>query len=444
MPVIVSHGGGADVHKKTIVVGCLTPGPDGTGRRETRTFGTTTSELVAVSEWLTSLGLPPIAMESTGEDWKPVDNGLEANFEVLGVNAAPRKHGPGRKTDGTDAEWIAELLRPGLLPASFIPPLAHRERRDLTRQGTILVQERAAGVNRLQNVLEWATLKLSAVVTDGVGGSARALLAAIVDGQRDGARLAALARGRLRRQPAEREQALDGHVRHHHRGLMAQPLTHVDFLDEQMAAFDQQISALITAQSPLADPPTPLEAQAPTPTEPTHTTAEGAWPWEEAVAIWDSIPGSGRRGAEIMVAQIGTDRSRFPSAAHLARWAQLAPGHNESAGKRMSARIGSANLWLRSALIPAAQAAVKRQDAFLGACYRRLVTRRGLKKAIVAVAHKLLTTASTLLCKRALYHERGADYLDERRTQRRLNRFRHDLERLGYAVALEPLAAVPA
>ncbi|MCZ7570810.1 MAG: IS110 family transposase [Ardenticatenaceae bacterium] len=441
-----THGAGVEVHTKTIVVGCLTAGPDGTGRRETRTFGTTTSEVVAVSEWLTSRGITPIAMESTGEDWKPVSNLLAANCEVLGVKAAPRKHVPGRKTDGTDAEWIAELLRPGLLRASFMPPLAQRARRDLTRQRTILVQERAAGVNRLQKGLEWADLKLSGVVTDVVGVSARAMLAAIVDGPSDVALVAELARGRVRRKRAEREQALDGHGPDHHRCLMAQPVTHVDFRADQMAACDPQITALIEAQSPPADPPAAREAQALTPAAPPEPTpdVEGAWPWAEAVAIGGRIPGSGRRVADIMVAAIGTAMRRFPAAAHLARWAKLAPGHNERAGKRPSGRIATGHLWLRSALLQAAQAAVNRQDSFLGACSRRLVARRGVKQALVAVAQKRLTTASPLLCTREHSHERGAEYLDERRTQRRVNRLRHDLETLGYTVSLEPVAALVA
>jgi transposase len=450
MQVLYPNCAGIDVHKKTAVVCCRTTAPDGTVTMETRTFSTMTADLLALSDYLTSKGVTHVAMESTGELWKPLYNLLDGSFTVLVVNAHHMHNVPGRKTDVKDAEWIADLLAHGLLKASFIPPEPQRDLRDLTRQRTILVRERASVVQRLHKVLEWANLKLTAVATDVVGVSARAMLEAIVDGQGDVTALAELARGRMRSKRTELERALTGRVRDHHRFLLAKHLMHIDFLDEQIADFDAQVAAHIQAQPPLppsSPPDKPVAESAGHAAEagaPAAAEAEAGLTWEEAITIWDGIPGIGRRVAEQLVAELGVDMSQFPSAAHAASWAKLSPGNNVSAGKRHSSKIGKGNQWLRSTLIQAAHAAVRVKESFLAAFYQRLVARRGVKKAIVAVAHKLLTLAYTLLRKRECYEERGAAALDERHKDRILHRMQHRVEQLGYKVHLEPIRPLAA
>jgi transposase len=451
MQVLYPNCAGIDVHKKTAVVCCRTTAADGTVITETRTFATMTADLLVLSDWLTSKGVTHVAMESTGEFWKPRYNLLEGNFVILVVNAQHMHHVPGRKTDVKDAEWIADLLAHGLLRGSFIPPEPQRDLRDLTRQRTILVRERAAVVQRLQKVLEGANLKLAAVATDIVGVSARAMLEAIVDGQSDVTVLAELARGRMRSKRAELERALAGRVREHHRFMLAKHLIHIDFLDEQIADFDAQIMAHIQAQPPL--PPAPRTdgpgveadvAPAAAAADATGTPVDDPLTWAAAIAIWDGIPGIGRRVAEQLVAELGVDMGQFPSAAHAASWAKVAPGNNVSAGKRYSAKIGKGNQWLRSTLIQAAHAAVKVKDSYLAAFYHRLVARRGVKKAIVAVAHKILTIAYTLLRKRECYQERGAAFVDERRKDHILHHMQRRFEQLGYKVHLEPITSIAA
>src|SRR4051794_27238349 len=322
MDVLYPNCAGIDVHKKTVVVCCRTTTPDGTVSKETRTFSTMTTQLLLLSDHLTSKGITHVAMESTGELWKPLYNLLEGSFTVLVVNAHHMHNVPGRKTDVKDAEWIADLLAHGLLKASFIPPEPQRDLRDLTRQRTILVRERADVVRRLQKVLEWANLKLASVATDVVDVSARAMLEAIVDGQSDVSALAELARGRMRSKRAELEQALEGRVREHHRFLLAKHLLHIDFLDEQLADYDEQISAHIQAQPPLPpQPPTGTSDQETPPAAPVSPPPDAAaeiaaLTWEEAITIWDGIPGIGRRVAEQLVAELGVDMGQFPSAAH--------------------------------------------------------------------------------------------------------------------------------
>jgi transposase len=431
---------GLDVHKKTVVACCRILGPDGKLHKQTRTFSTLTADLLALADWLLAQGVTHVAMESTGEFWKPIYAILEPLLTVLVVNAQHIKQVPGRKTDVKDAEWIAELLAHGLLRASFIPPLPQRDLRDLTRQRTVIIQERTAVINRLQKVLEWANLKLTSVVSEVAGKSARAMLEAIVDGQSDTTALAELARGRLRSKREALEQALSGRVREHHRFLIARHLEHIDFLDEQIATFDAQIAALLEPEE-RSPPSAAADDGQVSDTKRDDPSREGPQvSWAEAVEIWDTIPGIGRRVAEQLVAEVGTDMSQFHSAAHLASWAKLCPGNNESAGKRKSASIGKGNNWLRATLVQAAHAAVRSKGTWFAAFYGRLAARRGKKKALVAVAHKLLVLAYTLLRKGERYQERGADYLDERQQERQLHRLRKRIERLGYSVSLEPRA----
>jgi transposase len=409
MEVVFERCAGVDVHKKTAVACLVTPGARGQPVRETRTFGTTTAELLALSDWLSAAGCTHVGLESTGEYWKPVHNILEGSFEVWLLNARHIKAVPGRKTDVHDAQWLAELLRHGLVRPSFIPPRHQRDLRDLTRHRTSFVRERAALVNRVQKVLEGANIKLAAVATDVMGASGRAMLAALVAGEGDARLLAALAKGKLRHKRAQLEQALAGRVRPHHRFLLAELLAQIDGLEETIARFDAQIQRACLANDE-----------------------------EAVVALLDTIPGVGRETAELLVAEIGTDMRRFPSADHLAAWAGLAPGNHESGGRQRSGRTRKGNRWLRAALIQAAHAAARTKRTALSARYQRLAARRGKKKAIVAVAHALLVLAYHIIRRREPYRELGADYLDRQRPAATAKRLVHRLRKLGFAVSLEP------
>ena len=444
MEITYTHVAGLDVHKKTVVACVFSPGPKGKPVKETRTFGTMTQDLLALADWLTLKGVTHVAMESTGEVWKPVYNLLEASFTVLVVNAHHIKTVPGRKTDVKDAEWIADLLRHGLLKGSFIPPLPQRDLRDLTRQRTNLVQDRARVVNQLHKVLEWANLKLSSVVSDVMGVSARAMLAAIVGGEADQGVLAELAKGWLRTKQAELERALEGHVRAHHRFMLAQHLIHIDFLEGQLAEFDRQIVEYMAAHGPPSVlPPAPDPEGRLGTAQPATDEPATAVPWAEAVELLDSAPGIGRTLAEQIIAEVGTDMSRFPSEGHLASWAKVCPGNHESAGKRKSGKTGKGSRWLRTALIQAAWGAVKVKESHLAAVYRRLAVRRGKQKAIMAVAHRLLVAIYHMLKERVPYREHGAAPLSDQVKQKLAERMQHKIEQLGFTVHVTP-ATFPA
>jgi transposase len=312
------------------------------------------------------------------------------------------------------------------------------------------LERRARVVNQLQKVLEWANIKLSSVVSDIMGVSARAMLAAIVDGEGNQGVLAELAQGKLRKKQVRLEQALEGYVRPHHRFMLARHLMHIDFLEEEIAAFDAQIVAAMAAQDAAPPPATPHQegsaAQASPATEPVApnpplAATTGAVPWEEAVALIDTAPGFGRRLAEIVLAEVGTDMERFPSAGHLASWAKVSPGNHESGGKRYSGKTGKGSQWLRSALVQAAHAAVKIKESHLGAVYRRLVARRGKKKAIIAVAHRLLVAIYHMLKQREPYRELGAAPQSEPAKRKLVDRLQHRIERLGYTVTVAPAVA---
>jgi transposase len=442
MQVIHERCAGLDVHKKVIVACRMWTKRNGQVVQETSSFGTTTAELLRLLDWLGGWECTHVAMESTGEYWKPVYNILEGHVEVLLVNARHVKNVPGRKTDVGDAEWLADLLRHGLLRASFVPPRGQRELRDLTRQRSNLVRERAAVANRLQKVLEDANIKLAAVATDVLGVSGRAMLDAMVAGEADPTAMAELARGRLRNKQAELEQALTGRVRDHHRFLLATHLSHIDFLDEQIRQFDQRIISHIEQQPPVlttVSPPQLVSALA----EPLELP-EGVLTWVEAVDLLDTIPGIDRRLAEVLVAEMGIDMSRFPSEHHLASWSGVAPGNNESAGKRRSGKTPPGNPALRKALVQAAHAAKRKKGCYLGAQYHRLAARRGKKRAIVAVAHSILVIAYHILSRQEPYRELGSNHFDERKRESVVNRLVRRLEKLGYQVALEmqPSSAV--
>lgn len=414
MEVVYTHCAGLDVHKKTVVACCLTPHPEGGWQSETRTFSTMTRDLLSLADWLLARGSTHVAMESTGEYWKPIFNILEGLVEVLLVNAAHVKHVPGRKTDVKDAQWLAELLQHGLLRPSFIPPVLIRELRDLTRQRSNFVRTRATLCNRVQKVLEGANIKLASVASDVLGVSGRLMLEALVGGETDAQLMAELARGRLRQKRELLAQALEGRVKPHQRFILTELLCQVDSLDETIARFDEQIE-------------------------------RACLPFAEAVERLDTIPGVGRETAEVIVAEIGADMTRFPSAQHLAAWAGVAPGNHESGGKRLSGRVRHGNQALRRALLQAAKAAAHTKATYLAAQYHRLVRRRGKKRASVAVAHSILVIAYHLLAREEEYRELGADYFDQQRPEATAKRLLHRLEKLGYQVTLQtPVACASA
>src|SRR5215472_11877008 len=361
MHVVHERCCGLDVHKKTVVACILMTLANGAVQRHIRTFSTLTAGLLALSDWLESLTVTVIALESTGIYWRPAFNLLEDGRTVILVNAQHMKAVPGRKTDLKDSEWLAELLRHGLLKASFIPPQPIRALRELTRYRKTLVQERQQEVNRLHKVLESANIKLGAVASDVLGASGRDMLAALLAGEQDAAAMAELARGRLRAKLPALRQALEGRVTGQHRVLLRHILAHLDFLDGQLAQLTAEIE---TAQTPFAD----------------------------AVALLQTIPGVGEAAASTIIAEIGTDMSRFPSAAHLASWAGLCPGNRQSGGKRLSGHITPGNRWLRAVLGQVAWAAVHTRNTYPTALYHRLARRRGKQRAIVAVAHSLLVS----------------------------------------------------
>jgi len=338
---------------------------DGQPLAQTQTFGTTTGELLRLSDWLVEGGCSHVGLESTGEYWKPIYNLLEGTLTVWLLNAQHIKAVPGRKTDVKDAQWIAELLRHGLVRPSFIPPPPQRELRDLTRYRTTFVRERATLVNRVQKVLESTNLKLASVVSDVMGVSSRAILAALLAGEADPFVLAGLAQGQLRKKRPQLEQALQGRLRPHQSFVLTELLAQIDSLEETIARFDAQIRDACAARDDAA----------------------------QVVALLDTIPGIAEGTAQLLVAEIGTDMSRFPSAAALAAWAGLAPGNNESAGRQRSGRTRKGNVWLRTALVQAAQAAAHMKHTALAARYRRMAARRGAKKAVIALAHSLLVIA---------------------------------------------------
>jgi len=446
---------GLDVHKDTVVacVRCL----DDRSRahQEVKTFGTTTPDLLELLDWLLQHQVPIVAMESTGVYWKPIFNLLEGPVEVLLVNPEHIKKVPGRKTDVKDCEWIAQLLQHGLLKASFVPPRPIRELRDLTRQRTQLVGEKASVSNRIQKVLEDANLKLGSVASDVLGVSGRDMLRSLLAGVDSAEALANLARGRLRDKLPQLRKALQGRVTEHHRFLLGMQLDHLTHLEALIGRLEQRIYQEMEKDRP-PEPPEPKppggSADAASAAKP-GMPAGGAGPSEPAapdsggLGLWQSlwllvtIPGINRRTAEVVLAEIGTDMSRFATPQQLASWAGLCPGNNESAGKRRSGRTPHGDRWLRSILVQAAWAASHTKATYLSAQYRRLARRRGKKKALVAVAHTLLVMCYEVLSKGEAYQELGADYLDRLEPDRRTKQLVRQLEKLGHKVTLEPQTA---
>jgi transposase len=410
MDVIYARCCGLDIHKKTVVACLISSAPEQPPQTEVRTFRTMTAELLLLADWLQAAGCTHVAMESTGVYWRPVYNLLEGLFTLLVVNAQHIKAVPGRKTDVKDAEWIAELLRHGLLRGSFIPSKPQRQLRELTRHRTMLVQDRARVVNRLQSVLEDANIKLAAVVTDIRGVSARAMLEALIAGQRDVDALADLARGRLRAKRDQLAEALEGYFTAHHSFLLTEYLSQIDYFDDAI----DRVSAVIEQR---------LMAE------------------QEAIALLDTIPGVSQRTAEILLAEIGPDMARFPSAKHLASWAGMCPGHHESAGKRLSGKTRKGSRWLRQVLVEAAHVAAKTEQTYLAAQYQRIAARRGKKRALMALGHTILIIVYYVLARKQPYRDLGTAYFDQLEQHRVQQRLVHRLERLGYQVSLQPRVA---
>lgn len=442
MEVLYEQCAGLDVHKK-MVMACRVRMVGRRREQAVQRFGTTTPELLALADWLAAWSVTHVAMESTGEYWKPVYNILEGNYELLLVNAQHLKHVPGRKTDVKDAEWLAECLRHGLLKASFVPERPQRALRDLTRYRTKLVQERSRLANRMQKVLEDANIKLGSVVSDVLGKSGRAMLEAMIAGEEDGEVLADLALGQLRSKHKQLEKALSGRMTDHHRFLLRQQLHHYDFLTEQIAVLDARIEQEMTDmddQKPSRECDSPPEDTI----EQEDSAGNEPLTHSEAIALLDTIPGVNERTAEVIVAEIGLDMGRFPSHKHLAAWSGVAPGSDESAGKRRSGQTKPGNKALRAALSQAAWAAGRTKGTYLSTQFKRLAARRGKKRAVVAVAHSIIVITYHILSKREPYRDLGAEYFDEYKKERTIKRLIYRLKDLGVEVDVEAQMIIPA
>jgi transposase len=406
MEAIYECVSGLDVHSKSVQACVRRLIGGGRTKQEVRTFGTMTRDLVMLADWLSEEGVTHVAMESTGVFWKPIYNILEGRCTVLLVNAHHVKHLPGRKTDVKDSQWLAQLLQCGLLQGSFIPERAQREWRELTRQRAQLVNQHSSVINRIHKTLEDANIKLGTVASNILGASGRDMLRALIEGCQTPTEMADLARRKLREKIPALQEALYGHVTDHHRWLLGELLDQVEDLERRIERFSRRIEEL-------------------------------SGPFEDAIKKVDAIPGFDRRGAENVLAEIGVTMKQFPTGGHLAVWAGICPGNNKTGGKSKSGRTTKGNRWLRTALVQAAWAASHAKGSYFHAQFRRLVGRRGKKRALVAVAHSLLVVIHVLLSTGAEYEDLGADYFDRRDEDRIVRSHVNRLERLGYKVTLE-------
>ena len=393
---------GLDVHQHTVVA-CARVVAGSTVTHERRTFGTTTAELLALSDWLTAHDCTHVAMESTGVYWKPIWQVLEGQFALVLANARHIRNIPGRKSDVNDATWIADLLAHGLIRGSFVPPAPVQELRDLTRTRKQLVREITQHTLRIQKTLETANLKLTGLLSNILGVSGRAILHALVAGETDPERLADLVQGRLKASRAALVAALHGRLTAHHRFLLQLHLTQVDALEQAVHDVEERLGHALV-------------------------------PFRTALDRLITMPGVSETVARVVVAEIGFDMARFPTAGHLVSWAGLCPRLDESAGKRLSTRTRPSNPWLKTTLVQAAWAAARTKNTYLRAQFLRLKSRRGPKKAILAVASSMLTAAYHMLKHDLDYRDLGADHFDRRDKTKLANRLIHRLQELGLTV----------
>lgn len=407
MDVIYPLCAGLDVHKQTVVA-CARIVTDGAPTQQVRTFDTTTSGLLALCDWLQTQGVQQVAMEATGVYWKPVWHVLEGHFELILANAAHVKNVPGRKTDVNDAVWLADLLAHGLIRASFVPPVAVQELRTLTRTRKQFVRERASHVQRIEKVLEDANVKITSMLSDIMGKSGRAVLQALIDGQSDPERLVSCIVGnRLKASRSELVQALRGCVSAHHRFMLRLHLEHIDALDQAIAQIEKEVGL-------------------------------GLKPFRVAAQLLSTMPGISTVSANVLIAEIGIDMSRFATAGHLLSWACLCPRNDESAGKRRSTRLRRGGKWLKTTLVQAAWAAIKVKGSYLQAQFHRIRARRGAKKAIIAVAASMLTAAWHMLRNSTEWKELGGGFFDHADATKTANRLVRRLQNIGYQVTIAP------
>jgi transposase len=410
MQTLVERGCGLDVHQATVVACLLIVLKNGQVQKQVRTFGTTTRELMGLREWLLSGGCTHVAMESTGVYWKPIYAILEGAFEIVVANAQHVKKVPGRKTDVKDAEWIADLLCHGLLRPSFVPPSPIRELRDLTRYRRKLVESRTAERNRLLKLLETANIKLASVATDVFGVSGLLMLQALIEGKATPHEMAELAKKQLRKKIPELELALEGKVEEHHRFLLRVQLRRLQAVEEDLGILEQRIQ-------------------------------EKLKPYAAQFTLLQEIPGIDETLAAAIIAELGVDMGVFENVSQLSSWAGVCPGNNESAGKRRSSRIPKGNVYLKTALVEAANSAAKAKGTYLRDKFYRLKARRGYKRAAVAVGHKILVAIYHMLSHQVCYNELGDVYLDKLNKHHVTRNLVNRLERLGYAVTLQQKAA---
>jgi transposase len=411
LETIVRRCAGLDVHKASVVACVRVIDDNGELQSFTQSFGATTSDLLKLNDWLMSYAVTIVGMESTGVYWKPVYTLLETEFECWLLNAQHLHNVPGRKTDVADAAWIAQLVAHGLVRPSFVPPKEIRELREVTRYRKAVIQDRSREAQRLHKTLESAGIKLATVATDILGVSGLDMLQGLIAGTHDPEVLAELARGRLRKKIPALRKALAGWFSPTHRLLVGELLAHIEYLDESIERLSDDVAKIIA-------------------------------PFAQAIDLLDTIPGVNRRTAEVLLAEIGADMSRFPSSRNLASWAGLCPGNNESAGKRFSGKTRKGSKWLRATLVESAQAAARTKGTYLASQYTRIKGRHGHNKAIIAVAHSILVIAYHILQRQEPYNELGGDYFIERQNkdayQRRLVK---QLERMGYDVSLDAKSA---
>ena len=392
---VVERGCGMDVHKETVVVTIQGKGI----KTQTKSYSTFTSSLIKLKEWLKKHGVSHIAMESTGVYWKPVFNVLGDDFEILLVNARHVKNVPGNKTDKRDSRWLAKLLLSGLLRGSFIPSQAIRELRDLTRYRTKLTNQISSEKNRFQKILEDANIKLSSVLSDVFGVTGKRIIARILEGDYQPEQLLYYVHGRVKASREDIKEALTGYVRDHHRFMLKTILSNISRIETTLAELDDQIAKV---------------------TE----------PYKEIIDLLETIPGVARDGAIGIISEIGVDMEKFPTHKHLTAWAGVCPGSNESAGKNKSGRITYGNKYLRTLLVEQGWAASRTKHTYLSSKYKSLVGRRGKKRAVIAIGHKILIAAYFIIKDKVAYKELGEDHLNNFRKDKLIEYYKKQINRL--------------